>query len=312
MSASIDSTYQEVVARLPQSLREHARTLLFDLGLAREPGAGWADVFRLAPSSDLPVFAQPADHPCDERTLDAFRKAHHSACFYSVLVDRMADQQAATTPERELLAAHFLANWRKSLTQATGDRAHAVWTVDRGARALRCGVNLERAALSRRAMGLRRYGYSILLKLGWASAASECLLRHQEEAYRLEFFRYAFNLLATAMQVIDDAEDSAEDAAIRGTSFPATLGYPAPAFFTAGTMLTRTAISTASQGGFEHFAQWLTRRSDELDQLRKRHVRPEDNLAGMVIASSLEAVCLSVARRIHGSTADTISSVSSI
>jgi hypothetical protein len=312
MSASIDFTYQGVVARLPQSLRESAQTLLFDLGLARDPGAGWADVFRLAPSLELPVFAQPIHHPCDERTLDAFRKAHHCACFYSVLVDRMADQQAATTPERERLAAHFLSHWRQSLTNATRDRAHAVWTVDQGARALRCGVNLERAALSQRAMGLRRYGYSILLKLGWASAASECLLRHQEETYRLGLFRHAFNLLATAMQVIDDAEDSVEDEAIRGTSFPVMLGYPGAAFFTAGTMLTRAAMSAASQGGFEHFAQWLAHRSAELDQLRKLHVRPEDNLAGMVIASSLEAVCLSVARRIRGSTAATISSASLI
>jgi hypothetical protein len=312
MSAMIDATYQGIVTRLPKDLREPARTLLFELGLTPDPDAGWADVFRLAPSLELPVFAQPGDRPCDSRTLDAFRQAHHCACFYSVLVDRMADQQAATTPKRERLAAHFLAHWRQSLTKADGDRTHAVWTVDRGARALRCGANLERAALSQQTLGLRRYGYSILLKLGWASAASECLLRHRVELHQLECFRSAFNLLATAMQVIDDAEDSAEDEAVRGTSFPAMLGYPAAAFFTAGTMLTRAAISAASQGGFELFSQWLTHRSAELDQLRRRHVRPEDNLAGMVIASSLEAVCLSVARRTRGSTAATISSASSM
>ncbi|HYI02832.1 hypothetical protein, partial [Hyalangium sp.] len=287
-------------------------TLLFELGLARTSDAGWADVFRLAPSLDLPLFAQPGERPCDERTLDAFRRAHHCACFYSVLVDRMADQQAATTPERERLAAHFLSSWRQSLTEADGERAHAVGAVDHGARALRCGANLERAALARQAMGLRRYGHSILLKLGWASTASECLLRHRVEAHRLGRFRSAFNLLAMALQVVDDAEDGAEDEAVRGTSFPAMLGFPPAAFFTAGAMLTRAAMSAASQGGFEQFAQWLTLRSEELDQLRKRHVRPGDNLAGMVIASSLEAVCLSVARRTRGSTAATTSFASSM
>ena len=220
----------------------------------------------------------------------------------------MADQQAATTPERERLAAHFLAHWRRRLSEADGDRAHAVWTVDHGARALRCGVRLEQASLARGGIGLRRYGYSILLKLGWASTASECMLRRRVEPERRWLFRRAFNLLALALQVVDDAEDSADDRAVRGASFPGVLGFAPAAFFTAGTMLTRAAMSAAALGDFEHFAQWLNHRSYELDQLRKRHVRPEDNLGGMVIASSLEAVCLSVARRTRGTTAATTSS----
>lgn len=312
MSAMIDFTYQQVIARLPPNLRKPARTLLRDLGLTRDPQDCWADVFRLPPSLDLPIFAQPDERPCDGRTLDAFRKAHHCACFYSVLVDRMMDRQAESTPERALLAAHFLMHWRQRLTEADGDRAMAVWAVDHGARALRCGADLERAALTRGRMGLRRYGYSILLKLGWASAASECLLRHRVEPHRLELFQRAFNLLALALQVIDDAEDSADDTALRGTSFPEVLGFPPAAFFTAGTLLTRGALSAASHGGFERFAQWLTHRFHELDQLRKRHVRPEDSLGGMVIASSLEAVCLSVARRTRGTTAATSSFANSI
>jgi hypothetical protein len=312
MSAMIDSTYQEVVARLPRYLRKPARTLLLELGLARTPDEGWADVFRLAPCLDLPLFTQLEDRPRDTPTLDAFRRAHHCACFYSVLVDRMADEQAATTPERERLAAHFQEHWRHGLTEAHGHREQAVWTVDHGARALHCGTRLERAALSRKTMGLRRYGYSILLKLGWASAASECLLRHQVEQYRVGLFLRAFQLLALALQVVDDAEDSIEDETVRGISFPAMLGFAPAAFFTAGSLLTHAARSAASQGGFERFTQWLTDRSAELDQLRRKHIRPEDNLAGMVISSSLESVCLSVARRTRGTTAATTSFASSM
>ena len=294
MSTTIDSTYQSVIARLPPDLREPARGLLFELGLARAPEAGWADVFQLVPSRDLPLLAPPADSPCEERTLDAFRRAHHGACFYNVLVDRMADRQAATTPERERLAEHFLEYWRWSLAEADGDGRHTAWAIDRGIRTWRRGVELERAALARHSLRLGRYGRGILLKLGWAGIASECLLRHQVEAHRVRLFRRAFSLLASGMQCVDDAADSAEDEAVHGLGFPAALGFPPAALFTAGALLTRAAASAAARGRFDRFAEWLSHRASELERIRERRIRPEDNLAGMVIASSLEAVCLSV------------------
>jgi hypothetical protein len=311
MSALIDSTYWAVTSRLPLPLRETARNLLFTLGLAPTPKAGWADVFQLAPSLDLPLFALPDGLPVDAQTLMAFRRAHHCACFYSVLVDRLADQQAASTAELQALADHFLSQWRRSLAEAAGERAFAAWAVDQGARALRLGATLERVALSRRRMSLRRYGHGILLKLGWASIASESLLRHRAWGRQLEHFRRAFNLLAIALQVIDDAEDRAEDTATRGANFPSVLGFPPTALFTAGTLLTRTAATAAAQGGFSQFARWLTQRHRELDKLRARHVQPMDNLAGLVICSSLESLCLCVATRIHGPTGATTSPVSS-
>src|SRR5689334_7104589 len=104
MSATIDSTYQTVLAHLPPDLRAPARGLLFELGLARTPEASWADTFQLQPSRELPLFALPAGSSEDERTLEAFQRAHHAACFHNVLVDRMADRQVPTTPERERLA----------------------------------------------------------------------------------------------------------------------------------------------------------------------------------------------------------------
>jgi hypothetical protein len=312
MSATIDSTYQSVIASLPADLREPARGLLFELGLTRAPEAGWANVFQLVPSRDLPLLAPLADSPYDERTLDAFRRAHHGACFYNVLVDRMADQQAATTPEREHLAEHFLAYWRRSLTEADGDERYAVGVIDRGIRAWRRGVGLERAALVRRSLGLKRYGLSILLKLGWAGIASECLLRHRVEAHRVRLFRCAFFLLASGMQCVDDAEDSAEDEAIHGLSIPTALGFPPTALFTAGALLTRAAASTAAQGRFGRFAEWLSHRASELERIRKQRVHPADNLAGMVIASSLESLCLSVSKPTRDSTVGIISSASSI
>jgi hypothetical protein len=311
MSATIDSTYQLVLTSLPPALRESARGLLFELGLARAPEAGWADVFQLVPSRDLPLLAPPADSPCDERTLDAFRRAHHGACFYNVLVDRMADQQAATTPERERLAEHFLAYWRRSLTEADGDERHAVRVIDRGIQMWCRGVRLEQAALVRRSLGLERYALGILLKLGWADIASECLLRHRVEAHRVRLFRCAFSLLASGMQCVDDAEDGAEDEAVHGLSIPAALGFPPAALFTAGALLTRAAASTAAQGRFDRFAEWLSQRASDLERIRKQRIRPADNLAGMVIASSLESLCLSVSRPTRDSTVGISSSASS-
>lgn len=311
MSATIDATYQSVIASLPHDLREPARGLLFELGLARDSKAGWADVFQLKPSRDLPLFAIPADSLCDERTLDAFRRAHHGACFYNVLVDRMADQQAATTPERERLATHFLAYWRQSLTEADGDGSHTAKVIDRGVRAWRRGVGLERAALARRSLDRRRYGRVILLKLGWASIASECLLRRQVEEHRVRFFRCAFSLLASGMQCVDDAADSAEDEAVHGLGFPAALGFPPAALFSAGALLTRAAASVASQGRFDRFADWLAHRARELERIRERRISPADNLAGMVIASSLEAICLPICRPILDGTVGITSSASS-
>lgn len=312
MRTTIDSTYQTVIASLPPDLREPARGLLFDLGLARSPEASWADVFRLQPSRELPLFALPVDSPGDERTLEAFQRAHHGACFYNVLVDRMADRQAPTTPERERLATHFLAYWRRSLAEADGDEHHTTKVIDRGIRAWRRGVALEQAALARRSLDRRRYGRIILLKLGWAGLASECLLRHRVEASRARLFRCAFFLLASGMQCVDDAADAAEDEAVHGLGVPAALGFPPTAFFTAGALLTRAAAFTASRGRFERFAQWLSHRASELEWIRQRRVRPADNLAGMVIASSLEAVCLSVSRPTRDSTVGITSCASSM
>ncbi len=291
MPAMIDSTYQSVVARLPPDAREAASGLLFALGLARAPHTGWAGVFQLPPSRDLPLFAPPAGTPQDEPGLGAFRRAHHCACFHHVLMDRMADRQADITPERERLASHFLASWRHSLAEATGNAEAATLAIDRSVEDWRRGVEQEREARAREAFTLEDYGHGVLLKLGWAALASESLLHQWEETSRLRHFRSAFCLLALGMQCVDDAEDSAEDEARDGRSVPGALGFPPPAFFSAGAHLTRSAASVAREGGFAHFATWLSLRADELEGIRQRRVLPADKLAGLVIASSLEAIC---------------------
>jgi hypothetical protein len=311
MNATIDSTYQTLTRLLPPDLREPARGLLFGLGLARAPDVGWADVFQLIPSRDLPLLAMPAQGPCDEGTLATFQEAHHVACFHNVLVDRMADRQAAITPERERLAAHFLACWRRSLAEAMGEEGEARHAIERGLERWRRGVGLEQAAWAERVLSLARYGRIILLKLGWASIATECMLRPRVEALRLRSFRRAFALLASGMQCIDDAADSAEDEAVHGLGLPAALGFPAPALFTAGALLTRSASTHAARGGFDAFAHWLAHRADELERIRRRRIAPTNNLAGMVIASSLETVCHSASRPIRGDTGGTSSCGSS-
>ncbi|MBM7115695.1 hypothetical protein [Archangium primigenium] len=312
MRTTIDFTYQSVIARLPPDLHAPARGLLFELGLARTPDAGWADVFQLQPSSELPLFALSTGDLEDEDTLASFRRAHHAACFYNVLVDRMADHQAPATPERQRLARHFLEYWRLSLARAQGKERHAARVIERAIRAWRRGIGLERMALARGSLDGEHYGRIILLKLGWAGLASECLLRQRVEPPRHPLFRSAFFLLASGMQCVDDAADALEDKALHGSGIPQALGFPPNALFTAGALLTRAAASTAARGRFDRFAQWLSHRASELERIRERRVRPVDNLAGMVIASSLEAVCLAVSRSTHNSTGGITSCVSSM
>lgn len=308
----MDSTYQTMIDRLPRGLHAPARGLLFELGLARTAEAGWADVFQLQPSRELPLFALPTDSPGEERAMEPFLRAHHAACFHNVLVDRMADQQAPWTHERQQLAMHFLAYWRRSLAQAHGRQCHTDRMIDHSIRAWRRGVGLERMALARRSLDGKRYGRIILLKLGWAGLASDCLLRQRVEADRARLFRAAFFLLAAGMQCVDDAADASEDKALHGLGVPEALGFPSTALFTAGALLTRAAASTAERGRFERFAQWLSLRASELELIRQRRVRALDNLAGMVIASSLEAICLSVTRSTRDSTVGITSCASSM
>jgi hypothetical protein len=307
MPASIDDTYHHVIFSLPSRLHAMAVGLLAEVGLAGPAGARWDEIFKLEPCRDLPIFAVAPDLPVEEQRLEAFRVAHHCACFCGVLADRLADRQVDPSPALDQLLAHFWAHWRRALGEADGDLALSDRAIVLGLRTWRRGVQLEQAALAGGSLSLRRYARIILLKLGWAGIASECLLRQVPNPRRARAFRHAYLLLMLGMQCIDDAADSTEDEALHGASFPAVLGFPPAGLFAAGGQLTRAAAAAAREGGFERLAQWSSERAEELNSLTSERVSMEGRLAGLVIASTLEETCQSIAERYFGNNAVTTS-----
>ncbi len=259
--------------------------------MARGEVPRWDEVFQLEPCRDLPSFALVAGHAMEERTLEVFLRAHHCACFYGVLVDRIADHQVKSSPEFMALAQRLCTEWKRSLVELTKDEVLAEEAISQSMRAWRLGVALERTALSRRGLSPRRYARLVLLKLGWAELASDTLLHLSCEPGRARLFRHATFALMLGLQCLDDAVDAPEDAALRGVDIPAALGVPRAQLFRAGVWLTRAAASPARQGGFERFARWLADRADAVSRLHPEGSSLDSDLGGYALASLLEETC---------------------
>jgi hypothetical protein len=289
MSASIDDTYQAVVDDLPGGLRAAARDIL--------GGARWEDFFQLEPCRDLPVFAAVPELGLGDDQLAAWRRAHHAACFYGVLADRLADRQLAPSAERDRLLFHLLDRWRRALAEADGDAALADRLISRSMRLWAAGVRAEQAALGRRALGLRRYARLVLFKLGWGGLAAERALRRLPDAHRVACFRRAYLLLMLSLQCVDDAVDAGEDAALRGASAPAALGLAPNALFAAGAWLARAVTREARAGGFAHLEHWSSTRAGELQRRMGERITAGDKLAGLTASSALEETCRAMAAR---------------
>lgn len=289
MSGSIDDTYRAVVDDLPANLRAAALDLL--------GGARWEDFFKLEPCRDLPVFAAVPELGLRGDQLEAWRRAHHAACFYGVLADLLADRQLPPSPERDRLLFHLLSNWRRALAEADGDAALADRTVAAGMRLWALGVRAEQAALARRALRLDRYARNVLFKLGWGGIAAECALQRLPDPDRVACFRRAYLLLMLSLQCVDDAMDEGEDAALHGASVPAALGLPPNALFAAGAWLARAVGREARAGGFAHLERWSLTRAKELQRLMRERITAEDKLAGLTASSALEETCRSMAAR---------------
>lgn len=291
MSASIDDTYASIVSELPLSLQPVAWRLLGEVGMAQGQRCRWDEAFQLEPCRDLPRFALEEAPGEGKQPLEPFLRAHHSACFYGVLVDRLADRQAQPSPGLEELAHHLLAHWRRSLAEATGDAGMAEQAISKALRAWRLGVALEQEALARRRLRPLRYARLVLLKLGWAGLASDCLLRRTAEPRRLQLFRRSYLTLMLGMQCMDDAVDAPEDAALHGTDIPAVLDETRASLFRAGVWLTRAAVEPAREGGFERFASWLSARAEEVAKLHPGGSSVAQDFQGYILAALLEETC---------------------
>jgi hypothetical protein len=240
----------------------------------------------------LPLFALRGDGASlswqDEATLERYTVAHHVGLIHGVVVDRVADGQAASA-DLGPLADHLLGCWRDSLAAATADRALAEGAIELALRAWRLGVRLEQTTLRRGRMRPERYVQGASLKLAWLSVAAECLLHARGERDALPHFRRAYHLLLLSLQCLDDAVDAEEDAALYGVSFPEAVGYPRESFARASARLARSAAAEAARGGFLRLAAWLEARAAEVDAIRFVTDSPRTSMGGLVVASALEA-----------------------
>jgi hypothetical protein len=121
--ATLSDAWEEVMSSSPTSLRASAESAAELIGL----GGDWDAFVTLAPNRRLPWFAaDDGGRPfLDDEVLAKFVAAHHRAALFGLVADRMADRQAARTPQLLGLRGLLLEAWQLALGEALGDRAAA-------------------------------------------------------------------------------------------------------------------------------------------------------------------------------------------
>jgi hypothetical protein len=259
----VEAHYASLVAELSPDLRAAARRLPFDLGLTPSPEDGWEAFVKLPPNRDLPALA--VEGTPLEGAIDTYRAAHWAAGYHGCLVDRIADGQTAKSPALDALAEALLSAWHRALSQALGSTDEASAAVDGALASFARGIEMERGAVTRRALQISDYGELVREKSAWVRVSALAMLVRSGQAQRAQAFRVAAELAMMAMQCADDAVDADEDRRRSGTSFPEMLRLPQGALLRAAPMLLRAAHDAAEEGGFNSFAAWLSAYADMLD-----------------------------------------------
>ncbi|WP_433936439.1 hypothetical protein AB3662_17325 [Sorangium cellulosum] len=290
---SVDATYRALLPELPLPLREVAARLPHRLGLTASPDGTWEDFVELPPNRDLPFYAaedpaRPGALVVSEASLDRYREAHHWAGVFGLVADRLADRQVAPDPALARLRAIFLRAWERALALATGDRRLARGAIADALAAWRRGVAAERRALALGALDPAAYAAITGQKLRWIAATSRCLVAASGDPARALLLQRAYDAFLFALQCRDDATDCAEDAAVRGTSIPAALGYPPGGLFRAAPKVARVAVALAEAGGFQRLASWIAAWARAVDARRAPGIPLQNELAGMIVAGAWE------------------------
>ncbi len=267
---SIDDTFGALARRLPPPLAREADGLAHRLGLTTDPKGGFEDFVVMDPNRDLPRYASedpraPGASRLPRASLDAYRRAHHTAAVYGLIADRLADRQVRASATLVSLRDAVGAAWRDALASAVGSRRRAHALVGAALRSLDRGNRAERVALAR----ARRRGKGTLSpidyvlftchKLRWFGASSQGLLLALGEPGRARALLRAYDTFSVALQCLDDALDDERDGAERGASFAFALGVPASGLSAATPALTARASSLASAAGFHELGRWLAR-----------------------------------------------------
>lgn len=241
-----DDTWRDVVARGDRVWRTQARVLPYRLGLTWKPDGGWGEYVTLDVLRDLPSYmADAVPGGVSSRALSRYRRAHHCAGFYGLLVDRVADGQVFEDRALREDRARVWSAWLDALHTACGSRARAKAMIDDAMACWSRAVADEDAAMRRGHMEPEEYGALVRGKVSYLWVASEAMLRAEgvSDARRAEL-RDLFEQLMLALQCNDDAMDEDEDRARWGKSVPELLGCPSVALYALSSFIALELTST--------------------------------------------------------------------
>jgi hypothetical protein len=262
---TLDAAWADVLAELPPRLRADAEDLPKQLGVS-ERASGWSDYATLPPVLALPRFAaEPLAVP--EPLLRAALQAHLRAGFVGLAADRIADGQAHNAERLTAVTAALRELWEASLRAVTGDEMAAHVQVNEGLASLERAAAAEKDAWTRAAMTVDAYVHLIAEKTAWFGIASLAMLGRVGAAHR-EQFAAVLRLLMLSLQTFDDAQDEAEDRALRQVSAADALGMTSAALGLASSLFAERAAARAKESGFSALAAWLEGRAAEVRQNR--------------------------------------------
>lgn len=264
----IDDAYRELIDQLPPDVRSVARGLPYRLGLTHRPDGKWSDFTQLEAVHALPCLVAEGAHV----EPSPYLRAHRAAGFYCVLVDRVADGQAALDRELRALRRELRKAWVASLARVV-EPERAAQTVAAAERAFWRSARAERLAFETASCTPSSYARAVRDKTAWLAVASRELLRADRALDRLAAFEQGHVLLFGSLQLFDDASDVLEDREVRGRSIPDLLRVSPHSMLLASRLLTEAARDAFAGAGFRRIADWLDARARELSRATSKSRR---------------------------------------
>jgi hypothetical protein len=280
---SVDAIYAEVVREIPAYLQAAAAELPRWIRVSERP-SGWSDYATLPPVVDLPGFAA-APFEVSAPLLEAARRAHVSAGFVGLALDRVADGQAHDASQLPAIVDALRQQWVEALSVVIGDAAEARTRVTTGTAALHHAAALERAAWTRAAIGVDEYVHLIDQKTAWFRIAAVALLERVAPRAVSGFDQVA-QLLMRSLQTFDDAEDEGEDRAARGVSVADALGVTSGTLVAASALLADAGEGRVREEGFFTLAAWFRERAADVRTVRIPSLQCLDAVAALALAEA--------------------------
>jgi hypothetical protein len=244
----------------------------------------------LEPSRALPAMLA-ADLPraslATER-VERFVDSHEIAVLHGLVADRLDDGQAPMDADLINTRSRLRDAWARSLAQALGSGSLADRWIARAEKLRGAGLARERRMHGVRAATPERYAQAAQAQLWWAGLATHGLVGMLGTNPQRKGFHRAFLTLASTLQCLDDAFDSAEDRRLRGAAVPDLLSVPPAGLARAGAHLCRQGQALARVSRFPSLAAWFERHEKELAEFQDPGRSFQSELAGRAIAKAFE------------------------